>query len=91
MQGYEADLRRVQLCIEVFAAQENTGRSAAELAEAQEAARRLAAEVERLATVCRGAGVNAAFVETARVVLSEVTFQRIMERARDRAVAAETT
>lgn len=59
---------------------------------AEEACRRFAAEIERLNAEIRSlketsaaAATSVAFVDVARMVMSEVTFTRIYERARDRA------
>jgi hypothetical protein len=63
---------------EIETARESCRRFAAEI-------ERLSAEVERLKAENRAAAFGAAFVEVARIVLAEVTFQRIHDRARDRA------
>lgn len=89
--SFLSDMRRVQLCLDIFEAREAGGVTTLERDRAVDAARRLAGEVERLSVELSAAvslhataPVDRAFVETARLVLSEVTFQRIMERAKDR-------
>lgn len=95
--GYEYEISRMTTCIRVFREEAASDKAAfvlleREREEARDSSRKLAAEVERLNGLLselradnRMAPVYAAFVEVAQMVLSEVTFHRIMERAKDKA------
>lgn len=94
----QANLRTARLHLEAARARslgspEGVSRVERERDEARTQCRALAAEIERLQASSRSseradedAAVNAAFVEVAGIVLAEVSFRRIMDRARDRAL-----
>lgn len=100
--GYEYEVARMTTCVRVFRQESATDRVAVALVEkerddARESCRRLASEVERLTSLMDAMratsqpnAVNAAFVDVAQVVLSEVTFTRIMARAKDKASPADS-
>jgi hypothetical protein len=95
--GFEYEISRLTTCIRVFrqeAASDKVGFAMLEKErdDAREVCRNLATEVERLSRVVKDmpgatkeAAVSRAFMEVAELVLSEVTFQRILSRARNKA------
>ena len=87
MSGYKQERKRMQTCIAVFKGLPPDP-AVKERDEAREACRRLAEEVEALTARLAAApsGIDRAFVECASIVLSEVTFNRILARARERGV-----
>lgn len=94
--GYEYEMSRLDTCVRVFQREQVSDKAAfavvqKERDDAVSACHRLAGEVERLTAVIaglraegHGARTDRAFVDVAHIILSEVTFNRILDRAKER-------
>jgi hypothetical protein len=92
--GFEYEISRMDTCVRIFRSELASDKVAIALIEkdldsAKESCRKLAEEVERLtgelSTVdSKRAKADRAFVEIARLMLSEVTYNRIIDRSRER-------